>query len=104
MPGGRNLFFQLVSARNERGAMIQISNRGFARWGEVFDAPVAATPPVDRLLHHVSWRNEWASHPLCQHGDLAPDYMRSRPPITPPPASKRRGRPLLRRDPEVRHS
>jgi DNA replication protein DnaC len=31
-----NLFFQLVNARYERGAMILTSNRGFGEWGEVF--------------------------------------------------------------------
>src|ERR1019366_5130411 len=31
-----NLFFQLVNARYERGAMILTSNRGFAEWGQVF--------------------------------------------------------------------
>jgi DNA replication protein DnaC len=34
--GAGNLFFQLVNARYERGAMILTSNRGFAEWGEVF--------------------------------------------------------------------
>lgn len=37
--GGGNLFFQLVNARYERGAMILTSNRGFAEWGEVFGEP-----------------------------------------------------------------
>ena len=41
IPGGGNLFFQLVNARYEKGAMI--SNRGFAEWGEVFGDPVVAT-------------------------------------------------------------
>ena len=31
-PGGGNLFFQLVNARYEKGAMILTSNRGFAEW------------------------------------------------------------------------
>ena len=35
VPGGGNLFFQLVNARYERGAMILTSNRGFAEWSEV---------------------------------------------------------------------
>jgi DNA replication protein DnaC len=39
IPGGGNLFFQLVNARYERGAMILTSNRGFAEWGEVFGEP-----------------------------------------------------------------
>jgi DNA replication protein DnaC len=32
-PGGGNLFFQLVNARYEKGAMILTSNRGFAEMG-----------------------------------------------------------------------
>lgn len=38
-PGGGNLFFQLVNARYEKGAMILTSNRGFAEWGDVFGEP-----------------------------------------------------------------
>lgn len=51
VPGGGNLFFQLVNARYERGAMILTSNRGFAEWGKVFGDPVVATALLDRLLH-----------------------------------------------------
>ena len=41
--GGANLFFQLINARYERGAIILTSNRGFGEWGEVFgDSVVAA--------------------------------------------------------------
>ena len=47
VPGGGNLFFQLVNARYERGAMILTSNRGFAEWGEVFGDPVVATALLD---------------------------------------------------------
>lgn len=36
--GGANLFFQLVNARYEKGAMILTSHRSFAEWGEVFGA------------------------------------------------------------------
>ena len=46
-PGGANLFFQLVNARYEKGAMILTSNRGFAEWGEVFGDPVVATALLD---------------------------------------------------------
>ena len=35
-PGGGNLFFQLVNARYEKGAMILTSNRGFGEWGDIF--------------------------------------------------------------------
>ena len=51
--GGANLFFQLVNARYEKGAMILTSNRGFAEWGDIFGDPVVATALLDRLLHHA---------------------------------------------------
>ncbi|MGY3341307.1 DNA replication protein DnaC [Bradyrhizobium sp. USDA 4472] len=41
-PGGGNLFFQLVNARYEKGAMILTSNRGFAEWGEIFGEPMTS--------------------------------------------------------------
>jgi DNA replication protein DnaC len=96
-PGGGNLFFQLVNARYERGAMILTSNRGFAEWGEVFGDPVVATALLDRLLHHaVVVQIEGSSYRLRQHADLVPEHIRSKaliqpPPVTPPP--RRRGRP-----------
>jgi DNA replication protein DnaC len=52
-PGGGNLFFQLVNAPYERGAMMRTSNRGFAEWGKVFGDTVVATALLDRLLHHA---------------------------------------------------
>ena len=94
VPGGGNLFFQLVNARYEKGAMILTSNRGFAEWGEVFGDPVVATALLDRLLHHaVVIQIEGASYRLRQHADLVPEHVRSKALITPPPAPKRRGRP-----------
>ncbi len=94
VPGGGNLFFQLVNARYEKGAMILTSNRGFAEWGEVFGDPVVATALLDRLLHHaVVIQIEGASYRLRQHGDLIPEHVRSKAPITPPPVPRRRGRP-----------
>ena len=93
--GAGNLFFQLVNARYERGAMILTSNRGFAEWGEVFGDPVVATALLDRLLHHaVVVHIEGSSYRLRQHADLlaqprhpsqatsteAPPRRRSRPP------------------------
>ena len=94
VPGGGNLFFQLVNARYEKGAMILTSNRGFAEWGEVFGDPVVATALLDRLLHHaVVVQIEGASYRLRQHADLIPEHLRSKAHITPPPAPKRRGRP-----------
>ena len=93
-PGGGNLFFQLVNARYEKGAMILTSNRGFAEWGEVFGDPVVATALLDRLLHHaVVVQIEGASYRMRQHADLVPEHIRSNSPLNPPPAPKRRGRP-----------
>ncbi len=93
--GGANLFFQLVNARYEKGAMILTSNRGFAEWGEVFGDPVVATALLDRLLHHgVVIQIEGASYRLRGHADLMPEHVRSNAPITPPPLPKKRGRPL----------
>jgi DNA replication protein DnaC len=93
IPGGGNLFFQLVNARYEKGAMILTSNRGFAEWGEVFGDPVVATALLDRLLHHaVVVQIEGASYRLRQHADLVPEHVRSKSLFT-PPAPRRRGRP-----------
>jgi DNA replication protein DnaC len=95
IPGGGNLFFQLVNARYEKGAMILTSNRGFAEWGEVFSDPVVATALLDRLLHHaVVVQIEGASYRVRQHADLIPENLRIRAPTaaTPLPA-RRRGRP-----------
>jgi len=87
-----NLFFQLVNARYERGAMILTSNRGFAEWGQVFGDPVIATALLDRLLHHaVVVHIEGSSYRMRQHADLLPPTQPSsaRPDAQP----KRRGRP-----------
>jgi len=96
-PGGGNLFFQLVNARYEKGAMILTSNRGFAEWGEVFGDPVVATALLDRLLHHaIVIQIEGSSYRLRQHADLVPEDIRSKALIQPAPLTaqpKRRGRP-----------
>jgi DNA replication protein DnaC len=96
-PGGGNLFFQLVNARYEKGAMILTSNRGFAEWGEVFGDPVVATALLDRLLHHaIVIQIEGSSYRLRQHADLVPEHIRSKALIQPAPLTpqpKRRGRP-----------
>jgi DNA replication protein DnaC len=94
-PGGANLFFQLVNARYERGAMILTSNRGFGEWAEIFGDAVVATALLDRLLHHaVVIQIEGSSYRLRQHAELVPEALRNRavsPAITSVP--KRRGRP-----------
>ena len=60
-PDAAHLFFQLVSRRYERGAMLLTSNRAVSEWGAVFGDAVVATAILDRLLHH--------SHVLTIRGD-----------------------------------
>ena len=96
IPGGGNLFFQLVNARYEKGAMILTSNRGFAEWGDIFGDPVVATALLDRLLHHaVVFQVEGSSYRLREHADLLPEHIRTKASIQPapiPPTLRRRGR------------
>ena len=92
--GGASLFFQIVNARYEKGAMILTSNRSFAEWGDIFGDPFVATALLDRLLHHAAVvRIEGASYRLRKHADLIPEHVRANAPITPPPPPKKRGRP-----------
>lgn len=56
-----HLFFQLVSRRFERGAILTTSNRSVGEWGVVFGVPVVTTAILDRLLHH--------SHVVTIRGD-----------------------------------
>jgi len=58
---GAHLFFQLISRRYERGAIILTSNQSFGQWADVFGDPIIATAILDRLLHH--------SHVLNIQGD-----------------------------------
>lgn len=60
-PHAAHLFFQLVSRRYEKGAMLLTSNRAVGEWGSVFGDPVVATAILDRLLHH--------SHVITIRGD-----------------------------------
>jgi DNA replication protein DnaC len=60
-PDAAHLFFQLISRRYERGAMLVTSNRAVSEWGTVFGDAVVATAILDRLLHH--------SHVLTIRGD-----------------------------------
>jgi DNA replication protein DnaC len=60
-PDAAHLFFQLVSRRYERGAMLITSNRNIGEWGTVFGDAVVATAILDRLLHH--------SHVVTIRGD-----------------------------------
>jgi DNA replication protein DnaC len=50
---GASLFFQLITRRYEKGALILTSNQTYSHWGEVFGDQVLATAILDRLLHHA---------------------------------------------------
>jgi DNA replication protein DnaC len=97
--GGANLFFQLINARYERGAMILTSNRGFGEWAEIFGDAVVASALLDRLLHHaIVITIEGNSYRLREHAQLVPEPLRTaaRPLPQPLPHSeikRRRGRP-----------
>jgi DNA replication protein DnaC len=92
-PGGANLFFQLINARYERGAMILTSNRAFREWGEVFGDNVVAAALLDRLLHHaVVVKIEGNSYRLREHAGLMPDNL------LPSPTEPKRRRGRLRKE------
>ncbi|MEB0281665.1 IS21-like element helper ATPase IstB, partial [Sphingomonas sp. 10B4] len=96
IPGGGNLFFQLVNARYEKGAMILTSNRGFAEWGEIFGSPVVATALLDRLLHHaIVIQIDGSSYRLRRHAALLPEQVRTTSTLAPTASAepRRRGRP-----------
>lgn len=95
-PGGANLFFQLVNARYERGAMILTSNRGFGEWGDIFGDQVVAAALLDRLLHHAQVvQIEGSSYRLRQHAALVPENLKAKYPGSAPvdPPRRRPGRP-----------
>lgn len=100
--GGANLFFQLINARYERGAIILTSNRGFSEWGEVFGDTVVAAALLDRLLHHaIVIEIAGNSYRLREHAKLIPDNLRLPPINAPARTEKRRGRPRKTEDPSI---
>src|SRR6516162_2961658 len=54
---GATIFFQLVSARYERGSIVLTSNKSYGEWGSIFGDPIIATAILDRLLHHSTTIN-----------------------------------------------
>src|SRR6201995_1260030 len=62
---GATIFFQLVSARYERGSIILTSNKSYGDWGSIFGDPIIATAILDRLLHHsTTMKIRGESNPL----------------------------------------
>ncbi|MDR3405341.1 MAG: IS21-like element helper ATPase IstB [Chthoniobacter sp.] len=54
---GATVFFQIVTARYERGSIILTSNKSYADWGTFFGDQTIATAILDRLLHHSTTLN-----------------------------------------------
>ena len=100
VPDGGSLFFQLVNARYERGAMILTSNRAsprrdLRRPGGRHRAPRPAPAPCRRVI-----QIEGSSYRLRQHAELVPEHIRAKALIHPPlPAPRCRGRPPKPKDP-----
>jgi len=49
---GSDLFFQVISARYERGSLVLTTNRPFKDWDKIFHDTTAASAIIDRLTHH----------------------------------------------------
>jgi len=47
---GATIFFQLVSARYERGSIILTSNKSYGDWGSIFGDSIIATAILDRAM------------------------------------------------------
>jgi DNA replication protein DnaC len=54
---GATIFFQLVSARYERGSIVVTSNKSYGDWGSIFGEHTLASAILDRLLHHATTIN-----------------------------------------------
>jgi len=54
---GATVFFQLVSARYERGSILLTSNKSYGEWGGIFGEVTLASAILDRLLHHSTTIN-----------------------------------------------
>ena len=63
------VFYELVSRRYRRGAMVLTTNLGFEQWPDALGTPSLVTPAVDRLLD--------ASHTFVFSSD-APSYRAQR--------------------------
>ena len=51
-PAEAHLFFQVISARYEKGSVIITSNKGVGEWGEYLSDATLAAALLDRFLHH----------------------------------------------------
>ena len=86
---GATIFFQLISARYERGSIILTSNKSYGDWGSIFGDPIIATAILDRLLHHsttVNIRGESYRLKDRRRAGLLPHTGQQGPETTPPAA------------------
>ena len=84
---GATIFFQLVSARYERGSIILSSNKSYGDWGSIFGDPIIATAILDRLLHHsttINIRGESYRLKDRRRAGLLPQPGQEAPLLTPP--------------------
>jgi len=67
-PAEAHLFFQVISARYEKGSVIITSNKGVGEWGEYLSDPTLAAAILDRFLHHCHVVNiKGESYRLKEH-------------------------------------
>jgi DNA replication protein DnaC len=50
---GSNLFFQVISKRDEKKSTIITTNRVFADWGKIFNNTITASAIADRLVSNI---------------------------------------------------
>jgi DNA replication protein DnaC len=82
---GATIFFQLVSARYERGSIILTSNKSYGDWGSIFGDSIIATAILDRLLHHsttINIRGESYRLKDRRRAGLLPQPEEQQPPHT----------------------
>jgi DNA replication protein DnaC len=86
---GATIFFQLVSARYERGRIILTSNKSYGDWGSVFGDPIIATAILDRLLYpstNINIRGESYRLKERKRAGLRPRPENQQPPPVEPAA------------------
>lgn len=87
---GATIFFQLVSARYERGSIILTSNKSYGDWGSIFGDQIIATAILDRLLHHsttINIRGESYRLKDRRRAGLLPHPNEQQPPAETAPTS-----------------
>jgi DNA replication protein DnaC len=92
---GATIFFQLVSARYERGSIVLTSNKSYSDWGSIFGDPIIATAILDRLLHHsttINIRGESYRLKDRRRAGLLPRPEPSVPPADPASSRSRKER------------